>query len=210
MEDLPQLDIQEDIATLCESDDEVADEPPLQDLSKPIEASKPDQIFVKPPSNKDPEKEEVVISEKTGKPKRKMSQKQLDHLAKVRAKAVASCKQKKKDRLEIEAKVKKELKAKRAREKLEKTKEKLEEEAQVSPPPRPTAPVPNPDEAFGNFMAHMERFEKMRHEYNLAQQKAKPKPTINPSPPPPPPKPAAPPIQIVSNPSNPYSSAFNW
>ena len=57
----------------------------------------------------------------------------------------------------------------------------------------------------------MERFEKMRHEYHLAQQKLKPKPTIQPPPKPQPkPQPPQPAINIISQPTNPYSSAFNW
>ena len=41
MEDLPQLDIQDDIATLCESDDEVADEPPLKTYPSPLRQASP-------------------------------------------------------------------------------------------------------------------------------------------------------------------------
>ena len=80
MEDLPQLDIQEDIATLMESDDdEPCDEAPLQDLSKPIQPKNPSEIFVNKPSNKDsesaPEEESEPEPElnKKGKPKRKLS-----------------------------------------------------------------------------------------------------------------------------------------
>ena len=98
MEDLPQLDIQEDIATLMESDDdEPCDEAPLQDLSKPIQPKNPSEIFVNKPSNKEPEEEESEPEpelNKKGKPKRKLSKKQKEHLDKVRLKAVEACKQK--------------------------------------------------------------------------------------------------------------------
>ncbi len=213
MEDLPQLDIQEDIATLMESDeDEVADEPPLQDLSQPVPKKKASEIFVHKPSNKEPEPEEEKepepvpeISEKTGKPKRKLSKKQKEHLDKVRAKAIEACKQKKRDRLEVEARVKAELKERKKKERVKKEKPK------TPPPETSPAPAPrHPEEEFGNFMAHMERFEKMRHEYNLAQQKLKPKPTINPPKPQQKPQPPTPAINIISQPTNPYTSAFNW
>ena len=227
MEDLPQLDIQDDIATLCESDDEIADEPPLQDLSKPVEASKPDQIFVKPPSNKDPvapptdDEPKVELSKKTGKPKRKMSAKQLEHLANVRQKAIAACKQKKADRLAAEEYAKGQIKQKRAQAKLEKAKAKIEKETPLPPKvePEPKAKLPDPDAAFGNFMVHMERFERLRHQYNKQQQAEKLKGTPDMSAPPkivkkPPaniPKAvASKPIEIIQNNHNPYSNVFNW
>ena len=186
MEDLPQLDIQEDIATLMESeDDEPCDEAPLQDLSRPIQPKNPSEIFVNKPKNVQPEEEEESEPEpapelnKKGKPKRKLSKKQKEHLDKVRLKAVEACKQKKRDRLEVEARVKAELKEKKEKKRLEKQKAKrpttpppIEKPTPTAPPPLPYAPV-DPDQEFGNFMANMERFEKMRHEYHQAR---KPKP----------------------------------
>ena len=80
MDDLPQLDIEEDIATLMsDNEEEKADEAPLQDLTKPVEKKKASEIFVaKPPSNKEPpeiddkpaEEEEPVKKTKSKKTKK--------------------------------------------------------------------------------------------------------------------------------------------
>ena len=81
----------------------------------------------------------------------------------------------------------------------------VEKPTPTAPPPLPYQPV-DPEQSFGDFMANMERFEKMRHEYHQARRakaEAKPKPT-------PPPKPPAPAINIIQKPTNPYASAFNW
>jgi len=226
MEDLPQLDIEEDIATLMsDNEEEKADEAPLQDLTKPVEKKEASEIFVaKPPSNKEPpeiddtpaEEEEPV---KKPRAKRPRSKAQIEHLNRVRGKAVEAAKQKKRDRLEIEKRVKEELAAKKKAERIKKKEDKLAKEKEaLAPEPAPAAEPENvvkmsPND-FNTFMGHMERFEKMKYEYLKEQEDKRPKATINP------PKPkakakAAPPLPDQMNlinptPNNPYDNMFNW
>tara|TARA_R100001163_G_C5061880_1_gene198820 strand:- start:1714 stop:2397 length:684 start_codon:yes stop_codon:yes gene_type:complete len=227
MDDLPKLDIEEDIATLMSDDEgEKPDEKPLQDLTKPVEKKEPSEIFVsKPPSNKDPPEltsEPAVEEEPIKKPKAKKprSKAQIEHLNKVRKKAVESVKQKKRDRLEIEKRVKEELAAKRKMERIKKKEDKIALEKEELPKPTPSAtpsekptPTPIPVDDFNTFMGHMERFEKMKMDYLKQQEAKKPKPTINPPKPKPKPKAPAMPDQMnIVNPAptNPYDSMFNW
>ena len=87
---------------VCQSsknEEEKADEPPLQDLTKPVEKKEASEIFVaKPPSNKEPpeiddtpaEEEEPV---KKPRAKRPRSKAQIEHLNRVRGKAVEAAKE---------------------------------------------------------------------------------------------------------------------
>ena len=220
MEDLPQLDIEEDLEALASDDD--MNEPPMQDLSKPIEASKPNEIFMPPTNNKKSEEpvEEKVIEEppvqltKSGRPKRPRTQKQIDHLNRVRKKAVDKMKQKKQDRLESEKLAKELIKQKRAKEKADKLKDKAKDLVKDQPSEEEIREQKRlkDEEQFGMFVANMEKFERMRYEYH---EKNKPKPTPPPAPKPTPkPTPCATPpppaISLIQNPTNPYASAFNW
>ncbi len=222
MEDLPQLDIEEDIATLMsDNEEEKADEAPLQDLTKPVEKKEASEIFVaKPPSNKEPpeiddtpvEEEEPV---KKPRAKRPRSKAQIEHLNRVRGKAVEAAKQKKRDRLEIEKRVKEELAAKKKAERIKKKEDKLAKEKEaLAPEPAPENVVKMSPNDFNTFMGHMERFEKMKYEYLKEQEDKQPKATINPPKPKPKAK-AAPPLPDQMNlinptPNNPYDNMFNW
>ena len=197
MEDLPQLDIQENIEELCKEDVPIAEEKPAQDLtdvSQPLAKVEAESIFEKP-SNK-------------VKPKPKQTAAQKKALSETRRRNLEKARQKK----EIERRVKAEMK----REKEEAIIRKAKEEEQLEErPPTPTpppikkvspSPMPSKHEEFSKFMENMEKYKVMKHEWVEEQEKKVPKPT--PKPASQPATPCPPPIQIIN--PNPYSSAFNW
>lgn len=202
MEDLPQLDIQENIEELCKEDTPIVDEPPPQDLtdvSQPLPKVEAESIFEKPSNRPKP------------KPKAKPSAASKKAVAETRRRNLEKARQKR----EIERRVKAEMKREKEEAIIRAAKE-LEDEEEAERPPTPTpppkkkvspSPMPSqPQDEFSNFMKHMEKYKVMKHEWVQEQKAAKQKSTPKPVPKPAPVQPAP----VIIQPPNPYSSAFNW
>lgn len=207
MENLPELDIVEDVKNLIDDDDVIE--------------TKPEDIFItEPPSNKSSEPILEQEREETPKkkPKKKISKRQAEHLAKAREKAKVTNMKKRQERLEVEKRVRRELEDKRRKKEDDEEESskrpqtpKPQEEYIVGSKPMPIPPpnvTPEPDNEldFNIFMSNMKKYKKMKHNYYKAQWEEAKRET---EPPKQKPKPRKPDI-IQHQPTNPFSNAFTW
>lgn len=236
MDKLPELSIVEDLATIEAEDDEPLNIV-VEDLSQPLEPADASDIFigkptngnVKMPTNKSVKRSKTVtkkeveipddlvdteVEEEIIKPKKKpLSEKQKAHLERIRVKALEAKKEKARLKKEIKEKVEVEVKQTRQRKKKEPVKEELSQDF------KKRLNVPSDEEilkkkqeteqmSFINFMSNMEKYQKIRYDYE--SKKAQPKP--QPPKPKPQPKPQNNKIPETIKPQqvNPYDSIFQW
>ena len=165
------------------------------------------------------EPEKVIEVLNTKKAKKPLSEKQKAHLERIRIKALEAKREKARLKKEVKERVENEVREKRGRKKVvvvdasEKVKEQFIEKTQLpTPPPQVTN---DPTLSFNNFMQNMEKYKRMKYDYQNKQLEAtkkamayqqtrlvEPKPQPKPKP--------APSIIVPPKPKNPYYDIFSW
>lgn len=246
MECLPDLDIQGDLDNLeAEGELEVVD---IEDLTVPKEETyvkPPEDIFVGKPTNGKPKqlvKRSIVTQERQlddvpeeeipVKTKKPISEKQKAHLERIRIKAAETKRLKAMEKQLITERVTAELKGTRKKQKKkagenigEEMTEDFKKQMKIPTAEEKAEVKRKADETqFMDFMANMEKFQRMRYEHDqktkreneakriqqqkafeieskkkrVIQRQAQPIPAPHPQP------------DILKPPDNPYAGAFNW
>lgn len=163
---------------------------------------------------------EVIEVLNTKKAKKPLSEKQKAHLERIRIKALEAKREKARLKKEVKERVENEVREKRGRTKKEKVvvvdasekvKEQFIEKTQLpTPPPQVTN---DPSLSFNNFMQNMEKYKRMKYDYQNKQLEATKKAMayqqtrfVEPKPQPKP----APSIIVPPKPKNPYDDIFSW
>ncbi len=233
MDKLPELSIVEDLATI-EGDEDEQLNIVVEDLSTPMELAEPSDIFigkptngnVKMPTNKDVRRKKTVtkkevtipdeiseVEEEVIKPKKKpLSEKQKAHLERIRVKALEAKKEKARMKKEVKERVEVEVKQKRQRKKAQPKEETLSEDFKQRlkvPSEEEVAQKKMKDDemSFMNFMSNMEKYQKIRYDY---ESKKQPKPQPPKQKPTPKPVNRVVPETIKPRDINPYESIFQW
>ena len=168
------------------------------------------------------ENEVIEVGDKslTKKAKKPLSEKQKAHLERIRIKALEAKREKARLKKEVKERVENEVREKRGRTKKEKVvvvdasekvKEQFIEKTQLpTPPPQVTN---DPSLSFNNFMQNMEKYKRMKYDYQNKQLEATKKAMayqqtrfVEPKPQPKP----APSIIVPPKPKNPYDDIFSW
>ena len=163
--------------------------------------------------NDEPDKVDEVLDNK--KVKKPLSEKQKAHLEKIRIKALAAKKEKARLKKEVKERVEMEVRQKRkGKTKSQGVVQEPEPEPEfIEKTQLPKAPQVtfDPNQSFNNFMANMDKYKRMKYDYQNKQRAAQEKQLQYQQPKPKPqPKPAPQHIVRPQKPSNPYDGIFNW